>query len=482
MNPETVQADAVSEGAMGDVRVFDSADAPVDPLALRVLSGGVAGADLAAPAVALPDFHHKGDKEMPSSIAVATRETIRPTLTSASLNCGMALVTLDADRPSAGAVTDFYTRVRERYPYPPTYRRDLTPEEVIRCAAEGSSFAVERFGVRPDELPAVEEGGRLDVERYGGIERVRRELPWSVTQLARIRFGTIGKSNHFIELQEVDEVFDPHAAELLGLRPGQVTLQYHGGGGSLPGELGLLFGRRKRYPRPVRMQMAVQKPLYHLGRARSLAQFKLRRSLYFAPDCPPVERDGHEGDRLMLANAMAMNYGFAFRLSTYANLQPLLRKHLGVHDTHLVVDSPHNTIYEEEVDGAPAIVHRHNACRAYPASRMAGHPVWGKIGQPLLLPGTNRTSSFVCTAGEGADRSLYSACHGAGSIIKDHETRALSGTDPHGRVTLRFDYSGTGPIEVPQLDDRGIDEALRILTEQDIVRPVARLRPFAVLN
>jgi tRNA-splicing ligase RtcB len=63
----------------GDVRVFDSPDLPADPVGLGVLAAAVRGADLAAPAVALPDFHFKADKEMPSSIAVATRSTIRPT-------------------------------------------------------------------------------------------------------------------------------------------------------------------------------------------------------------------------------------------------------------------------------------------------------------------------------------------------------------------------------------------------------------------
>ena len=259
------------------MRVFDSAGRTgrPRPLAHAAATGVADCGPRRSRRSSLPDFHHKGDKEMPSSIAVATRDTIRPTLTSASLNCGMALVALDVERPGPAAVTDFYRRVRERYPYPPTYRRDLTPDEVVRCAAEGAHFAVERFGVDPAELDRVEEGGRLDVERYGGIDRVRRELPWSVRQLSRIRFGTIGPSNHFIELQEVEEVLDPEAADLLGLERGQVTLQYHGGGGSLPGELGLLFGRRKRYPRPVRVQMAVQKPLYHLGRARSMEELKL---------------------------------------------------------------------------------------------------------------------------------------------------------------------------------------------------------------
>jgi tRNA-splicing ligase RtcB (3'-phosphate/5'-hydroxy nucleic acid ligase) len=464
------------------IRVLDSPRAPADPLALATMRDGLAGADLAAPAAVLPDFHLKDDKEMPSSIAVATRDTIRPTMTCSSLNCGMALVALDIVRPDADRVARFYDRVRQRLPYPPTYRPGLTRDEVVRCAAEGAHFAVDRFGVDPAALERIEEGGRLDTEAHGGADRIRRELPWSVKQLSRIRFATIGPSNHFIELQQVEEVVDAEAAALLGVEEGQVTLQFHGGGGALAGELGVLFGRRKRYPPPLRVQMAVQKPLYHLARARSRAELRRRRALYFSGGFPPVERATAEGERLTLANVMAMNYGFAFRLSAYAVLSTLLRESLGASESRLVVDSPHNTIYEEQVAGGTAVVHRHNAARAYPASRMRGHPLFGRIGQPLLLPGTSRTSSYLCVAAEGASASLYSASHGAGSNIKDFAAHGLSGPDPHGRVTLRFSYSGNGPAAVPQLDDRGVDETLRILAAHDVLRPIARLRPFAVLN
>jgi tRNA-splicing ligase RtcB len=464
------------------LRVLDSPDSPADPEALAQLRHGVAGLDLAAPPVALPDLHLKRDKEMPSSIAVATTEAVQPTLTSASVNCGMALIATDLPKPDAAAVGDFFRNVRERYPYPPTYRRDLTREEVVRCAAEGGAYAAERFGVDPAELDRVEERGHLDVERYGGRERVRRELPWSVAQLARIRFGTIGPSNHFAEFQEVEQIFDVEIAELLGVKVGQVTLQFHGGGGSLPGELGMLFGRRKRYPRAVQVQMAVQKPLYHLGRARSVEELRRRRALYFSNPYPPVDRAGEEGERLLLANAMAMNYGFAFRLSTYANLQALFRKTFGPTEARLIVDSPHNSIYEEEVEGELALVHRHNAARAYPAARMAGHPLFSQTGQPLLLPGTNRTSSYLCVAAERASTSIYSAAHGAGTNVKRFAQQGLSQPDRRGRTTLRFDYSRATPTTVPQLDDRGVDDVLEVLSTNGVVRPVARLRPFAVLN
>ncbi len=465
-----------------DVSILDSAMAPADPQALAQLRAGTAAADLVSPPVALPDFHLKGDKEMPSSIAIATRDTIRPTYSSASLNCGMALVSLKIDRPSAAAVADFFRRVRERHPSPPTYRRDLTAEDVVRCAAEGGRFAVDRFGIDPHQLDRVEEHGHLSVERYGGLSRVRRELPWSVKQLSRIRFASIGRSNHFIELQEVEEILDPRAASLLGLERGQVTMQYHGGGGSLPGELGMLFGRRKRYPLPVRLQMAAQKPLYHFGRARSIRALRRRRELYFSGSCPPIDRMEPEGERVMLANAMAMNYGFAFRLAAYASLTELLREAVGDSGETLVVDSPHNTIYEEQLGGVPAIVHRHNACRIYPAETQTGHPVFGRIGRPLLLPGTSRTASYVCIPGDRPEVALNSASHGAGDSIKRFAKAGLSQVDPRGRTTLRFDYAASQPVELPHLDDRGVDDVMTTLITNGVLRPVARLRPFAVLN
>jgi RNA-splicing ligase RtcB len=464
------------------VRVFQSANAAPDPVGMIALEAGIQGADLAAPAVILPDFHHKSNMEMPSSIAVATRGTIQPTLSSSSLNCGMALMALDMDRPSVRAIEDFYGMVKDRYPFPRKHRRDLTANDVLRCAVEGGRFSVDRFGLEPATLDRVEEDGRLDLDSYGGAERVRRELPWLVVQMSRLRFGSIGPGNHFIELQEVEEILDPPAASRLGVDRGQVTLQYHGGGGVLATEIGALFGKRKGAPGPLRAQMALQRPLFHLKNAGSFSRLRERRALFMAGGAPPVPRWGAEGQRLMLANALAMNYGFAFRLSTYATFLRLAARAFGARGGRLIVDSPHNSIYEEEVAGAPAIVHRHNACRAFPAERMKDHPVFGATGQAVLLPGTNRTSSYLGVAEDGVGASLHSACHGAGETVKDFSDRGMSDLDPLGRSTLRFLYSESTPEIVPHLDDRGVNEALGVLVTNRLIRPVARLRPFAVLT
>jgi RNA-splicing ligase RtcB len=463
-------------------RVFDSTDAPADPGVLSRLRRATAQADLAAAPVVLPDFHHKDDLEMPSSIAVATRATIRPEFTSASVNCGMALLALDMDTPGQAALRRFFDEIRHRYPHPPSWRRELSVRDVLSCAEQGAAFGVERYGLHEDALQRIEEGGRLDLDRYGGVQRLRRELPALSFQVSRLRFGTIGPSNHFVELQTVDEILDPRAAEILGVAAGQLTLQYHAGGGQLTGQVGRLFARRKKMSASLGLTMAAGRPLAHLATARSLAQLRERLALYFSGGCPTIPAEGAEGERMLLANAAAMNYGFAFRTATYGTLSTLAHDVFGARGVRLVVDSPHNSIYEEEIGGGRAIVHRHNSCRAYPASMMPPGSAFGTVGQALLLPGTNRTSSYLCVAAEGVDQSLFSACHGAGTVIDQFARSGRSGPDPRSRSTLRFRYSQDAPTVVPHLDDKGVDEALAILVSNGLVRPVARLHPVAVLN
>jgi tRNA-splicing ligase RtcB len=475
---------SVFGGAAGlrDARVFDSQDLPADQDALTALRDGTAGSDLVAPPVVLPDFHHKRKLEMPSSIAVATRDSIRPTLTSASVNCGMALIALESDLPGRAAIDAFYRGVRERYPFPTTNRRDLTYAEVVRAATEGAAFAQERWGIHDADVERIEEHGQIDLEPFGGEARLRRELPALAFQLARLRFGTVGPSNHFVELQVVEEVHDEEVASALGVHEGQMVLQYHAGGGVLTGEIGRMFGRRKDYPRHLRAAMSVVKPMAHLTTARSVAQLRERLSLYFTDGCPPVERASDEGRRLMLANAAAMNYGFAFRMATYAALRTLAVQAFGGTPGSLVVDSPHNSIYEEDVAGETAVVHRHNSCRAFPAERMRPGTVFARTGQAVLVPGTHRTSSYLAVAGDRSADSLHSACHGAGTAVQQFADRGLSRSDPAQRRTLRYRYSDAAPEVVPHYDDRGVDAAMDVLVSHELVRPVARLRPMAVLH
>ena len=135
----TVIGGASDPGPPGHgARVFDSPDKRADEALLALVAESLAGADLAAPPVILPDFYHKSSNmEMPSSMAVATRGTIRTSLTSASVNCGMALIALDIGPPPVAAIDEFFRRVRKRYPYPPRLRPELGHADVLRAQLSG---------------------------------------------------------------------------------------------------------------------------------------------------------------------------------------------------------------------------------------------------------------------------------------------------------------------------------------------------------
>jgi len=107
---------------------------------------------------------------------------------------------------------------------------------------------------------------------------------------------------------------------------------------------------------------------------------------------------------------------------------------------------------------------------------------FAETGQAVLLPGTCRTSSYLGVAGPRAADSLYSACHGAGTLVSSFAADGRSKVHEQGHKTLRFRYDDTAPAEVEHYDDNGVNAAAGILVDNGLVRLVARLRPIAVLN
>ena len=186
----------------------------------------------------------------------------------------------------------------------------------------------------------------------------------------------------------------------------------------------------------------------------------------------------------MLANAAAMNYGFAFRVATYAALRRLAAETFGGATGRLVVDSPHNSIYEEPVGEAPAVVHRHNSCRAYPAEMM---PAGTTFATDRSGGAAARHAPHVLATSRSPGRT--SAAQPALGLPRRRDRglrpvvrRGLSDTDPEGRSTLRFRYTDAAPTGRPHFDDNGVNAALGVLVGNGLVTPVARMRPIAVLH
>ena len=389
------------------------------------------------------------------------------------------LMTLDMDLPTAEAIGAFYVRIRDRYPHPPSWRRELLggrrrslPRRRVpssRSTATGSTS---------EALERIEARGRLDIARTGVSGACAVSCRGCPPGSSRFRFGTIGPSNHFVELQEVEEVFDEVAAARLGVRAGQMTVQYHGGGGVLAGQVGRLFGRRMKTSKYVRTQMAVQKPLYHLARAGSL-EGRSFAGRCTSPTAVPTSRFGPEGEPLHARQRGS--HELRVRVPRCRPTPPscgsLVRR--SVRRRHPSWSTRRTTRSTRRTSRTRrAIVHRHNSARAYPGVVDAGRDRLrrGRSGHShprhppdLLLPLRRRLRprTGACTRPATAPGRSSTPSRRAG----------VSGPSEDGHSTLRFRYGDDDPVAVEHLDDRGVDEALAILSRNDLVRPVARMRP-----
>jgi len=444
---------------------------------------GVARNHMVNKVVVLPDSHHKRTMEFPSSTAVAVKDAIVPHLTSNSVNCGMALVRTNLTSKELGEreLDRFFKLVRESFPSD-SLKRSITVPEVFQAITRGAQWALERFELEPQQFAHVAQGvqprdNAIDIN----VEALRTERH-DLIESSCYNFGEIGKSNHFIELQMVEEVIDTRIAALFKLERGQLVIMYHGGGGAYCGSIGNLFVPRKKgtwwekfYTRPR------QKIAFHVLNATSMTQLRKRINYYFFNrQFVHIPADEEEGKRLLRYDRFAMNYGYAYRIAALAMIQRALKEVAKSSEVSLIYDLPHNLIKQEMINGQTVYVHRHNASPCYPANLLTHHPTFRWTGQPVLLPGTNRTASFLCVAAEGADQSLFSVDHGAGHTVKRY---ILSGkSKPVSGLTRRYSYETDQVESRSHYDDAGVRAVLDPLIAYRIVRPTVKLRPIASLT
>jgi RNA-splicing ligase RtcB len=440
----------------------------------------IAGLDvLAEPVIALPDLHHKPRLECPSSVATATREHIVLGLSSPSPNCGMALArtTLHESDLSDTVLDALFGQLAGRL-NPNRERSALAPKQVADVMLRGAEAAVERYDLDPSALDFMDQRGNAlpeDADPRAVLEAVPRSL-WAI---GGRRFGQVGKGNHFLELQVVKEVCDATTAQAWGLEKGQIVVMYHADSGLLGAFVGRIYAHRRKNSRRGRLWEWRIKLPFHLRTGRP-GRLLRRFNYHLAPRAlTPIPADSEEGQRALLALGAAGNYAYANRVAVLASLGDAMR---AVSDANLAApsllwDAPHNGVRQEQIDGVNLWVHRHNAARALPPSQIPESSPFARTGQPMLLPGTECTSSYLCAVGRGAAGTLHSVDHGAG-----RSALALGRPLQNGAATRVYTYEKGMAGLRPHLSDDGLDEVLAVLQTHAIARPVVRLRPLAVLK
>ena len=435
------------------------------------------------PIILLTDVHHKPLLETPYSSVILTPHHISLAMTSPSQNCGMSFILTPFDKKdmSPGFVQEMMRLIRKKIPLTNS-GPVISIEDVFEALGRGAVWAAKKYGLPTETCDNIECNGNLLGKNEISVSGLAEIIPDEILELTRRRFGIIGGGNHFLEIQVIDEIADKNIARIWGLKKDQIVIMFHTGSDALGAYLGRLFAYRKKTSIKNQILLYKNKIKYHLL-LNSPKTISKRIAYYFIPKTFSfINPDIPEGKRVLLAINSSANLGFANRMVVFSHIRDAImnlteNKKL---DMRLLYDCSHNSIYRENINGKSLWAHRHNACRVYPRTLLNRHSLFSQTGQPVILPGTNQTSSFICAGQEGAAVSHYTVDHGLGAIQKNYEkTAPIIKTRKYNFI---YNYSREMPEKIPILSDAGVNRAVEALNKADIIKTVARLRPLATLK
>ncbi len=421
---------------------------------------------LIGPSLAMPDVHQGYGFPIGGVAAMDWRHgVVSPGGVGYDINCGVRLA---ASRLEAA---DVRPRLRElveqAFRDVPCGvgghgRIALNPKQLDQVLERGAEWMVESGYGEAGDLERCEEGGRLHEADATCVSARAKER-------GKTQAGTLGSGNHFLEIQYVEHVEDKQAATAFGLHEGQVVVLIHSGSRGL--------GHQVCTDALAEMGPAIKK--YGLSLPdRQLASV-------------PVQSE--EGQRYLKAMRAAANFAWANRQAIHHFLRNSFQTVFGkMARLTLVYDVCHNIAKREKHHwgGAPVdvLVHRKGATRAFPPHHPEIPAAYRAAGQPVLVPGSMGTASWVLAGLPGAmEESFGSVCHGAGRLLSRNAARrgrdarevreALASQGIVARSETR-----DGLVEETPEAYKDVDEVIEVVARAGLARKVARLRPMGVIK
>jgi tRNA-splicing ligase RtcB len=347
-------------------------------------------------------------------------------------------------------------------------RKDFTMSnnDLEKLAVEGVQWLIDRGLGWPEDAKHCEENGRMANANPDKVSNTAKNR--GLTQI-----GTLGSGNHFLEIQKVDKIFNHKAAKAFGItNEGQVTVMIHCGSRG--------YGHQVCSDYLRVMEHAVQKYKISLP----------DRELACAPGNSSEARDYIE------AMSCAVNYAFANRQAIMhwvrESFKQVYQQDPEKFGLNLVYDVAHNIAKAEthNIDGTQkkVWVHRKGATRAFPA----GHPDvpddYRSEGQPVLIPGSMGTSSWVLVGSQKAmDLTFGSTAHGAGRMMsRSAAKRQFWGGDIKSALEKRgiVVRAASASVLAEEADPayKNVDMVADVSDKVGIATKVARLVPLAVVK
>lgn len=416
--------------------------------------------------LAMPDIHQGYGFPIGGVAATDIEEgVVSPGGVGFDINCGVRLVRTSLMRSEiAGRLKQLLDQVFRDVPC------GTGTEGRVKLKRGDIDQVLQRGAAWMEKNGYAEEG---DVERAEASGHMQDATPGKVSDRAKERgtpqLGTLGSGNHFLEIQYVDRVHDLPAAAAMGIEEDQVVVLIHSGSRGLGHQVCTDY---------VALMNQVM-PKYGITLPdRQLA-------------CAPIQSP--EGQSYLGAMAAAANFAWANRQGILHFLRGAFRRvfDASVH-LDLIYDVCHNIAKQERhvVDGKPrrVLVHRKGATRAFPP----GHPelpsVYAEVGQPVFVPGSMGTASWVLVGQPGAmAESFGSVCHGAGRLLSRTAVRKGKNVQEERRkleengILVRSE-SRDGILEELPEAYKDVDDVIEVVHNAGLAKKVARLRPLAVIK
>lgn len=417
-------------------------------------------------ALAMPDVHQGYGFPVGGVAATKTPDgVVSPGGVGYDINCGVRLLALpvsatELDRRREALLHEISRRV----PVGTGGRgasQGLRGANLDHVLVMGPRALLEELGIGTEqELAFTESGGQL-----AGADS--RAVSVRARERGSGQLGTLGSGNHFLELQRVDAVYDPNAAKAFGLARDQVTVLIHSGSRGLGHQVCSDFVKRMD---------------------ATLAKYGIE-----LPDrqlsCAPMS--SREGQAYLAAMAAAANFAWANRAAIAQRAREAVAAVLGpdvAKATRQVYDVAHNVAKLERHRGELVCVHRKGATRAFPPGHGDIPPAYRDIGQPVFIPGSMGTSSFVLAGRAGSlERSFGTTCHGAGrrmsrtAVRRQIDGGALRRRLEDQGIAVRA-HSSRGLAEEAPEAYKDVERVVAIVERAGLAARVARLQPIGVLK
>jgi len=424
---------------------------------------------IVAYALAMPDIHQGYGFPIGGVVATSARDgVISPGGVGYDINCGVRLLGTHLRREEITPwLDDLATQLQRNCPHGVGRGGEfpLTQKQMETVVRRGARWALEQGYATEADLERTEENGAI-----AGADPAK--ISSRAYERARDQLGTLGAGNHFIEVDVVEEIFDEVAAERMGLFPGQIVAQIHCGSRG--------FGHQVCTDYVARFQKVVHQYGIQLP----------DRELVCAPIHSP------EGQDYLAAMKGAANFAFCNRQVLTHLIRRSFRDALGGKvdnlEVYQIYDIAHNMakIEEHEVDGRrmSVCVHRKGATRAFGPGSPVLPPIYRDIGQPVLVPGSMGTASWVLVGTEGSmAQSFGSTCHGAGrTMSRSRAKKEVQGGELRRELEQRGIRVRAGSLaglaeEAPGAY-KDVDRVIEVVHGAGIARKVARIVPVAVVK